>query len=170
MPGESYTDDWTDAGMEWADGVLRPVREEARAHPWLGVAAALAAGAMLGAMSRPKNEIRIRLAANERLIIGPRPESLFEEEEEEHEEEAPAESPLRRLVRSAGEPLRRLREEESTLERFHSALRSGMEELAGHLPRRTPPSRMQRLRDALEEAIPGRRPQGLTDRLRRAMR
>ena len=173
MPRESYTERWDEAGMEWADDFLRPMRAETRAHPWLGVAAALAAGVMLGAISRPRNEIRIRLAPNERLIIGPRPEALLEEDEEEQEEEAPTESSLRRLARSAGEPLRRMWEEEeveeSPLERVRSAVRSGVEGLAERLPGRQPPSRMRKLRDALEDAIPGRRPKSLADRVKRAL-
>ena len=174
MPRESYTEDWSDAGMEWADDFLRPVREEARAHPWIGVAAALAAGAMLAAVSRPRNEIRIRLAADERLVIAPPPRALRAQEEKEKEEDgAPAASPLRRLAHSAGEPLRRVWEEdeaEGLLEQFRAAVRKGVDELAEHLPRRTPPSRLRRLRDALEDAIPGHRPKSLSDRVKRALR
>lgn len=161
MARESY-DDWSNGDDVGGEDALAAVWEQARAHPWLAVAAGVAAGALLGALSKGsgRDEVRIRVGRGEQVRLRMYPGVDFEEEEE-HEEEGVGGSRLRDLAQGAGEPLRRA----------GSAVRERVEEWVDDLPRPLrPATRMEKLRDAVSDAIPGRRPRTLRDRVKRALR
>jgi hypothetical protein len=161
MARETQTDIWGEAETGWTD--------EVRMHPWLGVAAAFTAGALLGAVSRGERDrvVRVRVDRGEQVRIGFRlPEALEEQNEASEVEE---ESRIRRFARSAGEPLRRLwaeEEPEEPLERVRAALRSGVDRLAERLPGRRPRSRFEQLRDSVEGAVLRTRKRGAARRVR----
>lgn len=148
----------------WGEDLLLPVRSEVRAHPWMGVAAGLAAGALIGALTRGSGGeelMRLRVDRRSRVVVRlPPPEAQVEEEVVEVEEPA-EEGPgllertgtrLGGLARGAG-----------------ASLRQGADRLVESLPRRKPPSRMDRLRRAVSGALP-RRKRGLAERVRGAFR
>jgi hypothetical protein len=151
MAPETQTDIWEETGS-WADAV-RPLREQAQAHPWLGVAAAFAAGAMLGALSGGEERVvRVRVGRGEQVRIGLRLPEPVEEEVDEAPEEVEA-GPTRR----------------ERLRRVGSAVRERVEEWRDDLPRPLRrPTRMERIRDAVADALPRRRPRTLGERVRRA--
>lgn len=167
-PGEA----WGGAGEE----ALAPVRERVRAHPWLGIAAGIAAGALLGALSRREEDdaVRVRVERNQRVRILLRP---GEPPEPEAEDEAPgiterARTRLGGMARGAGGSLRRAWEDAEDVVRdaeLGSALRSGVERIAEHVPGRRPRSRAERLRRAVSDALP-RRKRTLGERVQRAFR
>lgn len=156
----------------WAEAPLR----EVRAHPWLGMAAGIAAGALLGALTRREVEeppaLRIRIERGGRigLQLPPRPRP----ETEPEEDEAPgrleqAGARVGEVARGAGESLRGAWEEaREAVSDTPERLREGAEWLAERVPRRRPPSRMARLRHAVSDALPWREEPTLGERVRRA--
>lgn len=162
----------------WGGGLPGPVEDRVRTHPWLGMAGGLAAGALLGALSRRterREEVRLRLDGRTRVVVRPWVVEVPVEEEAAEEAAVAAESRLRRLARSATDPIRHLWEEEEPeeqgpFERVRTVVQENVERLAERLPRRRPPSRVERLRRAVADALPGADRGGVRKRLKRAFR
>ena len=162
----------------WGGTLPAPVAAGVRTHPWLGVAGGIAAGALLGALSRRterRDEVRLLLDGRTRVVVRPWVVEVPVEEDGADEAAVAEESRFRRLARSAADPIRHLWEEEEPeeqgpFERVRAAVQENVERLAERLPRRRPPSRVERLRRAVADALPGADRGGVGRRLRRAFR